>query len=386
MSLGRILVFLAVTTSISFGLHYFVWVRLVRDASLPPPWPRVLTIAIWTLGVFMSSSFFVTRFAPRSVGTPVAWIAFTWMGMLAIWFFTLVPLEVVRAVGRLTVGTDEGRRLFLSRSLAGVAGFVGLGLSGYGMASALGRIGLAKVKVALGKLPKALDGYTIVQMSDIHVGPTIGQDFIEQLVATANAENPDMIVITGDLVDGSVEQLGKFVEPLKKLKAKDGVYFVTGNHEYYSGADEWIAFLSGLQIRVLRNERVPIRGAGGFDLAGVDDTSAKGWSGHGQDVPKALAGRDESRALVLLAHQPKAIFDAARLGVDLQLSGHTHGGQIWPWGYAVKFDQPHVAGLARHADTKTQIYTSRGTGYWGPPMRVGAPAEVTRIELVSAPS
>jgi uncharacterized protein len=383
MSIGRILLFLVITSAISFGLHYFVWVRIVRDASLPPGWHRAMTIGIVSLGVFMSLSFFIVRFTPRSIGTPVAWIAFTWMGMLAIWFFTLVPMEVVRLVGRATFAVDADRRLFLSRAMAGAAGFIGLGVSVAGMASALSRIGVAKVKVTLDKFPKSLDGYTIVQMSDIHVGPTIGRDFIEQLVATANAENADMVVITGDLVDGSVEQLGAFVEPLKDLRAKDGVYFVTGNHEYYSGADAWIARLSSLGIRVLRNERLPIRD-GAFDLAGVDDTSSKSFgNGHGQDVARALLGRDASKAVVLLAHQPKAIFDAAKLGVDLQLSGHTHGGQIWPWGYAVKLDQPHVAGLATHAGSNTQIYTSRGTGYWGPPMRVGAPAEVTRIELYS---
>jgi uncharacterized protein len=376
-------IFLVIVLSITFGLHYFVWMRLVRDASLPSPWPRVLTILIATLGVVMSGSFFVIRFGPRELSTPVAWVGYTWMGVLIILFFTLVPMEVVRIAGRAAV-VDPERRLALSRILAGAAGLVGLGLSGLGMVSALSRIGVVRVRVALDKLPKALDGYTIVQLSDIHVGPTIGREFIEKLVASSNAEKPDMVVITGDLVDGSVERLAAAVEPLKDLVAKDGVYFITGNHEYYSGADEWIAHLGTLGIRVLRNERLPIRGEGGFDLAGVDDTSSKGFGrGHGQDVPKALAGRDESRLVVLLAHQPKAIFDAARLGVDLQLSGHTHGGQIWPWGYAVKLDQPHVAGLATHAGSKTQIYTSRGTGYWGPPMRVGAPAEVTRIELVA---
>jgi len=220
-----------------------------------------------------------------------------------------------------------------------------------------------------------------VQITDVHVGPTIGKDFIEEIVRTANAENADCVVITGDLVDGSVAELGPLVAPLKNLQAKDGVYFVTGNHEYYSGADEWLAFLPTLGIRVLRNERVSLRE--GLDLAGVDDHSARGFGrGHGTDLEKALGDRDVSRALVLLAHQPKTILDAIDYAIDLQLSGHTHGGQIWPWGYAVRLDQPHVAGLSRHGGA--HIYVSRGTGYWGPPMRIGAPAEITRIELVPA--
>jgi len=189
-----------------------------------------------------------------------------------------------------------------------------------------------------------------------------------------------MIVITGDLVDGTVEQLRAHVEPLRELRAPDGVFFVTGNHEYYSGADAWIAHLRALGIRVLRNERVDIRGA--FDLAGVDDASAhRMLAGHRQDVTKALAGRDPSRAVVLLAHQPKALGDAVRCDVDLQLSGHVHGGQMVPFNWLARIDQPVIKGLHRVA--RSWIYVSTGTGYWGPPMRIGPGAELTDIELVS---
>jgi predicted MPP superfamily phosphohydrolase len=181
-------------------------------------------------------------------------------------------------------------------------------------------------------------------------------------------------------VDGSVEQLARLVAPLAELRATDGVFFVTGNHEYYSGADDWIAHLAGLGIRVLRNERIAIRDA--FDLAGVDDASAhRMLAGHGQDVDKALEGRDPSRAVVLLAHQPKAVKDAARADVDLQLSGHVHGGQMVPFNWLVRLDQPFISGL--HLVGRTWIYVSTGTGYWGPPMRVGPGAELTRIELAA---
>jgi predicted MPP superfamily phosphohydrolase len=294
-------------------------------------------------------------------------------------FLTLLPMELVR-VGARVVGVDPERRVALARILAGAAGIIGLVESGVGVASVLSRVAVKQIRVPIAKLPKALSGYTIVQLTDVHVGPTIGRAFIEQIVRTTNALAPDLIAITGDLVDGSVAALGALVEPLRELRAKDGVYFVTGNHEYYSGVDEWIAHLETLGIRVLRNERVELKD--GLDLAGVDDTSAHNFGhGHGQDVSRAMAGRDPSRALVLLAHQPKAVLEACKVGVDLQLSGHTHGGQIWPWGYAVRIDQPHVAGLHDHEGTA--IYVSRGTGYWGPPLRVGAPAEITRIELVS---
>jgi predicted MPP superfamily phosphohydrolase len=257
------------------------------------------------------------------------------------------------------------------------AGLVGIG----GVVNVARGFELRRVRVPIARLSKRATGYCIVQMSDVHVGPTLGREFVETMVRAANAQAADMIVITGDLVDGTVRQLASLVEPLRELRARDGVFFVTGNHEYYSGADEWIAHLRTLGIRVLRNERVAIRDA--FDLAGVDDTSAhRMLPHHGQDIPGALAGRDVSRPVVLLAHQPKAIKDAAAHKVDLQLSGHVHGGQMFPFNWLARLDQPFVAGLHRVEDT--WIYVSTGTGYWGPPMRVGPGAEITRVELVPA--
>jgi predicted MPP superfamily phosphohydrolase len=197
-------------------------------------------------------------------------------------------------------------------------------------------------------------------------------------VRQTNALAPDLVAITGDLVDGSVDELRHLVEPLRDLTARHGVFFVTGNHEYYSGADEWIAHLPTLGIRVLRNERVDVGGL--FELAGVDDASAhRILRDHGQDVPKAVEGRDPSRPLVLLAHQPKAIGQARAAGVDLQLSGHVHGGQMVPFNWLVRLQQPFVSGL--HLVEKTWVYVSQGTGYWGPPMRVGTTAELTYVEL-----
>jgi predicted MPP superfamily phosphohydrolase len=242
-------------------------------------------------------------------------------------------------------------------------------------------VALKDVDVRLRRLPRSRDGTTIVQLTDVHVGPTIRRGFVETIVAQVNALAPDIIVITGDLVDGSVEELREHVAPLANLRARHGVFFVTGNHEYYSGVDAWCEELPRLGIRVLRNERVAIgKGADGFDLAGIDDAHAYQYgNGHGADLERAVAGRDPRRELVLLAHQPKAVFDAEKHDVGLQLSGHTHGGQLWPWKYLVRLQQPVVAGLARFGET--QVYVSSGTGYWGPPMRLAAPAEITRITL-----
>jgi predicted MPP superfamily phosphohydrolase len=271
---------------------------------------------------------------------------------------------------------DPERREFLTRAFGIGVGVTALGLAAYGISNALGQVAVKPVRIALRRWSLKAAGYTIVQLSDIHVGPTIGREFIEGIVARVNALAPDLVVITGDLVDGSVAQLGELVAPLAGLRAKDGVYFVPGNHEYYSGLREWLSFVEGLGIRVLMNERVSVGGEHGFDLAGVDDPTGS------PDVARALEGRDTDRAVVLLAHQPKTIFDAAKHGVDLQLSGHTHGGQLFPFHGLVRLQQPYVAGLHDHEGTK--IYVSRGTGYWGPPMRVAAPAEITKIELVGA--
>ncbi len=379
MSIGRIFIFLGVVLTITGGVHYFLWARLARDPAWSAPVVRGMGIALTVLAASIPVGIFASRILSREVAAPFAWLAYGWMGIMFVLFLTLLPMELVRVSARV-IGVDPERRVALARILAGAAGVIGLVESGAGLVSVLSRVAVTQVRVPIAKLPRALSGYTIVQLTDIHVGPTIGRAFIEQIVRTTNALSPDVIAITGDLVDGSVAALGALVEPLKELRAKDGVFFVTGNHEYYSGVDAWIAHLKTLGVRVLRNERVELKD--GLDLAGVDDTSAHNFGhGHGQDVARAMDGRDESRAMVLLAHQPKAVLDACKHAVDLQLSGHTHGGQIWPWGYAVRIDQPHVAGLHDHEGTA--IYVSRGTGYWGPPLRVGAPAEITRIELVS---
>jgi hypothetical protein len=313
-------------------------------------------------------------------------VVFVWLGLAVILFFLLVGSEVVRGVvqglSALTGGSfSPERRTFLSRAIAGTVSVLGLGLAGLGAASALGEVGIRRVRVPLLRLPKALSGYRIVQLTDLHIGPTLGRGWLEHVVAQVNALDADLVAITGDLVDGSVRALREMVAPVATLRARHGVFFVTGNHEYYSGVDEWIVELARLGVRVLRNERVAI-GEGGesFDLAGVDDSSAHRFGGgHGADLARALLGREPSRALVLLAHQPKQVFEAAAHGVDLQLSGHTHGGQIFPWGLFVRLDQPYVSGLALHGDT--QIYVSRGAGFWGPPMRVAAPPEIAVIEL-----
>jgi hypothetical protein len=373
---------LGVLTGLTWLMHRYVWARLVRDPAWPAPWGAVLTVALLVLAVSIPAAFLAMRGLPRTLHGPLSWVAYVWMGF-ALYLFLLTLLgDAVRGVAALlgALPADPERRLFLSRvfaaAVASAAGLIGLG----GLANVARGFEVRRVRVPLAKLPRSASGYRIVQLTDVHVGPTLGRSFVESVVRATNALAPDLVVITGDLVDGSVAELRELVEPLRDLRAKDGVYFVTGNHEYYSGADAWIAHLGSLGVRVLRNERVDVRGV--FDLAGVDDaSSARMLPHHGQDVAKALAGRDPSRPVVLLAHQPKAVGDARAGGVDLQLSGHVHGGQMVPFNWLARIDQPLIAGLYRLGTT--WVYVSTGTGYWGPPMRVGPGAEITRIELVA---
>lgn len=382
-------IFFLVFTALIAAVHYYLWSRLVRAPELGALWLRWGTVGLIGLGLLLPAGMVVSRMRvlPRGVTNVVAGVAYGWMGLALLLFFVLAGSEIVRAAAHayaavFTEPLDQTRRTLLSRGIAGVAGVFALGLTGVGASSALGEVAVRPIKIALKKLPKALSGFRIVQLTDVHIGPTLGSKWLRDVVAKANAEEPDVIVITGDLVDGTVDELKDDIAPLADLKAKHGVFFVTGNHEYYSGADAWIAHLAKMGIRTLRNEHVTIQDErGSFDLAGVDDWSAKR-NGHGANLPKALLGRDEGRALVLLAHQPKQFFQAAKLGVGLQLSGHTHGGQIFPWGFLVGLDQTWVAGL--YSMGESQIYVSRGTGFWGPPVRVAAPSEITRIELQAA--
>lgn len=380
----RYVAFFLVASLVMGSAHRYIWARLVRDVALPSLWARIATVALIAMFVLLMSGFALARLLPRAFASPFMWITYTWLGVV---FFLVVALglsDLARMVALRVPGAggldDPERRRAISRIFAAGAALLGLGASSVGIASALSPVAVKRVRVAIDRLTRAASGTRIVQITDVHVGPTIGKDFIEQIVARINDLDPDVVAITGDLVDGSVDELAEHVAPLAKLRAKHGVYFVTGNHEYYSGADAWIAHLEALGVRVLRNERVRIGGADGFDLAGIDDHSSAAF-GHGPDLERALRGREAERACVLLAHQPRGIDLADRLGVDLQLSGHTHGGQMFPWNFAVRLQQPFVAGL--HRLVRAQIYVSKGTGYWGPPMRVGAPAEITEIELVS---
>jgi predicted MPP superfamily phosphohydrolase len=244
---------------------------------------------------------------------------------------------------------------------------------------------LVDVEIPIAQLPAALHGFSIAQITDVHVGPTIKRGFVERIVARVNDLNADLIAVTGDLVDGSVQQLSAHTAPLAKLSARHGTYFVTGNHEYYSGERAWTRELGRLGLIVLKNEHVVLRHDGALlVVAGVNDFGADRFDpAQRSDPAAALRGAPhDAGARILLAHQPRSAADASDAGFDLQISGHTHGGQFWPWNFFVRYFQPFTAGL--HRLKNLWVYVSRGTGYWGPPNRFGVPSEITRIRLVPA--
>jgi predicted MPP superfamily phosphohydrolase len=269
------------------------------------------------------------------------------------------------------------RRLVLARTLAIAAGVTAVGAVGYGVPKALGSPELDEVRIPLAKLPRRLDGLRIALVSDIHLGPLRGRGHTQRIVDMINGTEPDLVAVVGDLVDGSVAELGAAAEPLAQLRARYGSFFVTGNHEYFSGYAEWVAEVGDLGLRVLQNERVDIDG---LDLAGVNDITG-GQYQHGPDFDRTLGGRDTAKPVVLLAHQPVQAREAAKRGVDLQLSGHTHGGQIQPFGAIVRLSQPVLSGLGTVDGTK--VYVTNGAGFWGPPVRVGAPPQVSVITLLA---
>ena len=330
----------------------------------------------------------------------------TWAGYLGVGFLSFVfsyvvirdlawlPVAAVKwskkRIGKAAQGRQQihpiespSRRGFIVNSMNyGILAAAALS-TGYGLAEAKQTPQVKKVPVAIDNLPPELNGFRIVQITDIHVNPTFRRSSVEEIVAVVNTLDADMVALTGDLVDGSVDQLGYDVAPLAQIQSGLGNFFVTGNHEYYSGVVEWVEEVRRLGFTVLLNEhQVLTRGRAKLLLAGVTDYRGGNFlPSHRSDPQKALNGAPAADLKILLAHQPKNIFAAARAGYDLQISGHTHGGQFFPWNLLVGFAQPYVYGL--HTHENTQIYVSRGTGYWGPPVRVGSPSEITLINLVS---
>jgi predicted MPP superfamily phosphohydrolase len=324
----------------------------------------------------------------RSIRNPKLADLLAWVGLLSMGFFSslfvltlLRDLVLLIADGLLSAQQYTSLVAPSARGTLALTAFVTLA----GLVIARRRPRVVHVDIPVTNLPEALHGFSIAQISDVHVGPTIKRGFVEEVVARVNGLKADLIAVTGDLVDGSVQQLSSHTAPLAGLAARHGAYFVTGNHEYYSGERAWTAEIRRLGLQVLKNEHVVLRHNGAsLVLAGVTDLSAHHFdAAEHSDPAAALHGAPaDAGARILLAHQPNSATAAARAGFDVQISGHTHGGQFWPWNLFVRFFQPFTGGLYRLKNL--WIYVSRGTGYWGPPNRFGVPSEITRIRLIAA--
>ncbi len=389
----RLLLFFVAFASLDIGLHVYVWRRAVRDPRWPPRWHRVGTGLVVLAAAAMPVSMALVRGGwVRAAGAhALHLVSFGWMGVLfyLVVFFGAVDLaravrtvwRRVRSRARAAAPVDPERRAAVARLVAGGVGAATGALAVGAWRGETSSLDTPLVEVALPRWPRQFDGLRIVQLSDLHVGPLLGERFARHVAAVTRGLRPDLLVVTGDVVDGSVGALAPLLAPLAHLEARFGTWFVTGNHEFYSGAPAWVAAFRRMGWRVLQGERAWIRdGKAAFELAGVDDPAAEwiGWPGPRESIDRALVGASPDHETILLAHRPKAIERAAWRGAGLQLSGHTHGGQMWPFAALTALAQPYLSGLHLHAN-RTWIYVSRGVGTWGPPMRVLAPAEIPVI-------
>jgi len=428
---AQLVIFLGIVLIVVFGVHFYLWWRLFRSTTRPGS--RARRLGVWLIiaaDLLLVATLVLTRLDTGLGG--LAAVGYIWLALMFYMLVTLALLEIPAAIlkriaaprTRVTAAANAGvlqpgglaeaaqsagstesdrsdgrttRRLLISRGAAITAGLVATGTTAYGVTQALGAPRIKNRRITLAKLPRSMDGYRVALVSDIHLGPLAGRGHSQRIVDMINRLDADIVAVVGDLVDGTVEQLGRAAEPLRGLKHRNGAFFVTGNHEYFSGFEPWLVEVAELGLKPLRNERIEL--PGGLDLAGVNDVT--GGSYHdGPDYAKALGDRDPAKAVVLLAHQPIQVEQAVKFGVDLQLSGHTHGGQMAPFNLVVGLQQPVVSGYdvvrwpeetarrfpqdAPGVPPGTQIYVTNGAGFWGPPVRVGAPPDITLIELRAA--
>jgi hypothetical protein len=380
-------------------MHWYLWKRLVKDTTRPGRLRRAATVATVLLALLVFATLTLGREVDPDLGQWFAWPGYVWFALLFYLFLVTLLLELPRLALRgwvrrrpleATAATttspppalvaDPSRRLFLARGAGLVAGVASASLVGSGMVSALGAPDLLRVKVPLRRLDPSLAGFRIAVVSDIHLSAMLRRSHTERIVRMINESSPDLVAIVGDLADGTVADLGGAAAPLADLAPREGSFFVTGNHEYFVDPDGWMRELERLGVHTLRNELTTItQGTASFDLAGVTDVNGRSHD-DAPDFDRALAGRSAG-PVVLMAHQPVQVSEAARRDVDLQLSGHTHGGQLYPFHHVVAAAQPSLAGLSKVDDT--YLYVTRGAGFWGPPVRVGAPPDITLIELTT---
>lgn len=379
--LVRVALVLGLVLGVMTWLHHVIGVALIEHGAFAPSVERAAWLGLWAAYAALFGGLVGGRLLPRPAAKVAQWVGFGWLGA----FFVLLCL----------VGTSELLLWLAARFVeprpdwavarAAAVAALAVALLAWGLRAARNPL-VRRSEVRLARLPRALDGLRVVQLSDVHIGETLDGAFLQRIVEQVNRLEADLVVLTGDLVDGSVRRLGPELAPLGALRARHGVYSVTGNHEYYSGGAAWEVELSRLGLRVLHNEHAVLEvGAARLVVAGVTDLQGAQFSAlDAPDLGAALRGAPEDVPRLLLAHQPRFAKRVAGHRVDLMLSGHTHGGQIFPFNLLVYLQQPVVRGLREIAGVLT--YTSTGVGYWGPPFRIGARGEIAELVLRSASS
>ena len=381
--------FFFIAIAILWLIHGYVAWRVIPTLGLLPSQALLGYILVFLLSllpilpILLRFSGNETKMIDR-----ISLLGYTSLGFFVLSFFIFILkdffTQVMILFGYLfnsEQSIDDSKREFMKKGLTiGVIGISGTA-STYGFYSSRKGPTVIDQDIFIESLPDQFDNFSIAQISDLHVGPTIKIKYVENVLKKIEHVNPDLIAVTGDLVDGSVKHLSKDLQPFKDMVASHGTFFVTGNHEYYSGVDPWLDETDRLGMTNLINEnRLILKEGAQIALAGITDFRAHQMKkGHRSDPAKALGTIDEDMVKVMLAHQPNSIHAVHEVGVDLQLSGHTHGGQFWPFTYPTKLANAYLAGHYDHDGT--QIYVNRGTGYWGPPLRIGVPAEITLIRL-----
>jgi len=391
--------FLIVSTILALAYAYVGW-RIIAPAGLSRAW----AVSAWVLLLFLFVLPIATvvlqfnRVLPGAGGFLI-WTGYLTLGLFSFVFTFLVLRDLAwlvfmggekiwDLVGMHGGGTpisstaiDLQRRAVLLQGTNLAILAISAGFTGYGVFQARRRPAVVEVDVPIDNLHADLEGFRIIQLTDIHAGLTVTREFVQTVVDMSNELKGDLVAFTGDLVDGTVDQLRGHVAPMAGLRSRHGSFFVTGNHEYYSGAEAWLNEARRMGLETLVNEHRVLTHNGRIILvAGVTDTSGGQFiAEHASDPRRAQAGAPSADVRILLAHQPRSLYEAAKAGYDLQISGHTHGGQFFPWNLAAAIGQPFIKGL--HRLERTWIYVSKGTGYWGPPVRLGARSEITVITL-----
>jgi len=387
--------FLAVFTTILGSAYIYTGIRLVEGLALSGGWLYVFWASIIVLILMIPISYYFSQVVISEwIQSTFSYFAFTGLGFFTILFSLVLLKDLFLLFSQLSglyllIANLEfisrwhllNDHVYLQFALSVSTISVAVLLTMYGFFQSHQKLKTVSIQIPVKGLHPDLDGFTIVQISDVHIGPTIKGGFLKKVVTRINHLNPDFVAITGDLVDGPASRLKNHLLPLGELKSKFGTFYITGNHEYYSGVLSWITEIKKLGIQVLLNEnRVIHHKSASVTVAGVTDLKAGSiLAEHKTDPARAIRGGENSDFKILLAHQPNSIFEAVGLGYDLQLSGHTHGGQYFPGNFLIYLAQKFVAGL--HSYKNMLIYVSRGTGYWGPPLRIGAPSEITKLVL-----